>query len=672
MFRRLVGGLAVAALALAAAGCGGSAGGSDKQTVTLWMYPLGDESVNQTFWSGVEWDFEKAHPDIDVKIETQPWENREEKLTTALASGKGPDLVLMIPDQVPQFARTRSLQPVDDALGGPREDFQPGAISGSTYEGKLYIAPLYLTADLPAYNKKVLAEIGVTEAPKTWDEVLSWVPKLSAKGYQTLDYTAAASYSLNGTYYPLLWQSGGHVFAPDGKSVAFNSPEGEKALQILVDIYKQGGIPKSQLTAPGDAATGPMAKGKVAFNNAMSVPFVKNVQKLWGAENVLVGPPLSNGQQVGFGIPGGLVLTSQAKDPKKAKAAKEFPLRHRQRRARQAQHGVRVLPAAQVRAGAGRPGDEAVRPVSVHHVRRRGAARLPAGDVRARAAHSGRAQGRQEPAAGPGRRGQGGQRAHRTDRMTYPAGPQRPDRLQPQGRHMTVVTSQPVAIGAVRRRAGRPPRRRLGTVTLVVLVALATLVPSVAMLLVALSPPGVRTLPDVLWPDRVSLDNFVTALRGASLARWAVNSLVYSAVSTALVLILATMAGYAFAKKRWPGRDTVFWVMLATLMVPFHVTLIPFFLTVSAAGGIDTYWGMIVPTLANFIWHWNDFLWPLLVAQSDEMRTITVGLATLRSDQMLPQQQLAAATITVLPCLLVFGLLQRYVADNVATVGIKG
>ncbi|SCL26559.1 multiple sugar transport system substrate-binding protein [Micromonospora rhizosphaerae] len=323
MLRRLVGGLAAAALALSAAGCGGSAG-DGKQSVTLWMYPLStnDQSVNQTFWSGVEQGFEKAHPDIDVKVEIQPWENREEKLTTALASGKGPDLVLMIPDQVPQFARTRSLQPVDDALGGPREDFQPGAISGSTYEGKLYLAPLYQTATLPAYNKKVLAEIGVTEAPKTWDEVLSWVPKLSAKGYQTLDYTAATDASLNGSYYLTLWQSGGRVFAPDGKSVAFNSPEGEKALKILVDIYKQGGIPKSQLTAQGDASTGPMAKGKVALNNAMSVPFLKNLQKLWGADNVMVGPPLSNGKQgVSFGLPGGLALASAAKDPK---AAKEF------------------------------------------------------------------------------------------------------------------------------------------------------------------------------------------------------------------------------------------------------------------------------------------------------------------------------------------------------------
>lgn len=324
MFRRLVSGLAVAALALAPAGCGGSAdSGGGKQTVTLWMYPLGEGS--EDFWADVERNFENAHQDIDIKIENQPWDNREEKITTGLASGKGPDLVLMIPDQVPQFVKTRSLQPLDDALGGPVDDFLPAAISGATWEDKLYIAPLYMTLTLPAYNRKVLAEIGVTEPPETWDEVLSWVPKLSAKGYYTLDYTAATTTSLNGTYYLNLWQSGGRVFAPDGKSVAFNSPEGEKALQILVDIYQQNGIPPSQLTAAGDAATGPMAKGKVAFNNAMSVPFVKNVQKLWGGpDSVLVGPPLSNGKQVTFGIPGGLVLTSQAKDPKKVEAAKEF------------------------------------------------------------------------------------------------------------------------------------------------------------------------------------------------------------------------------------------------------------------------------------------------------------------------------------------------------------
>ncbi|HEY8371834.1 MAG TPA: carbohydrate ABC transporter permease [Pseudonocardiaceae bacterium] len=271
---------------------------------------------------------------------------------------------------------------------------------------------------------------------------------------------------------------------------------------------------------------------------------------------------------------------------------------------------------------------------------------------------------------------------------------------------------------------GRRGRPRLGTVGLLVGTCLVTLVPFVVMLLMALSPPDRRTLPEVLWPEELSLRNFEAVLRGADLVRWGINSLVYSAVSTVVVLLLATMAGYSFARKRWPGRDLVFAVMLATLMVPFHVSLIPYFMTVGALGGIDTYWGMILPTVANvqavflmrqylrslpeelfeaarvdgasewliflrivvplarpamaaigvfvFIWHWNDFLWPLLVAQSEEMRTLTVGLASLRAEVITPQELMAGATLTVVPCLLVFALFQRYLVDSVATTGLRG
>ena len=73
-----------------------------------------------------------------------------------------------------------------------------------------------------------------------------------------------------------------------------------------------------------------------------------------------------------------------------------------------------------------------------------------------------------------------------------------------------------------------------------------------------------------------------------------------------------------------------------------------------------------------FIWHWNDFLWPLLVAQSEEMRTLTVGLASLRAEVITPQELMAGATLTVVPCLLVFALFQRYLVDSVATTGLRG
>jgi multiple sugar transport system permease protein len=195
-------------------------------------------------------------------------------------------------------------------------------------------------------------------------------------------------------------------------------------------------------------------------------------------------------------------------------------------------------------------------------------------------------------------------------------------------------------------------------------------------------------------------------------------------VSVVLILLFASMAGYAFAKKRFPGRDALFWALLATLMVPFQATLIPSYILVSRLNGVDTYWGMIVPTLANvqaiflmrqfivqlpdelfeaaemdgasewrifttivlplvrpalatlgvfvFLWHWNDFLWPLVIGQSGEMQTLTVGLATLQSENVPINQIMAGATITVVPSLLVFGLLQRYLTDSIAMTGLKG
>lgn len=274
--------------------------------------------------------------------------------------------------------------------------------------------------------------------------------------------------------------------------------------------------------------------------------------------------------------------------------------------------------------------------------------------------------------------------------------------------------------------AARPPRRaaaRLGLPVLLVLVAVVTVTPFAVMVLVAFAPAGGQTLPGALDVSRATLENFADVLQSADVTRWAVNSLVYSLVSVLLILLFASMAGYAFAKKRFPGREILFWSFLATLMVPFQATLIPYYILVSELGGVDTYWGLIVPTLANsqavflmrqfivqlpdelfeaakidgasewriyttvvvplirpvlatlgvfvFLWHWNDFLWPLVIGQSEEMRTLTVGLATLEGENVAINQVMAGATITVIPCLLVFGLLQRYLTDSIATSGLK-
>src|SRR5699024_10813886 len=89
------------------------------------------------------------------------------------------------------------------------------------------------------------------------------------------------------------------------------------------------------------------------------------------------------------------------------------------------------------------------------------------------------------------------------------------------------------------------------------------------------------------------------ALGSQSIPQWALNSAIYSLVSVSLVLLFASMAGYAFAKKRFFGRETIFWVFIAMLMIPYQLTIIPQYIVVGQLNGLNTMWGLIVPTIAN-------------------------------------------------------------------------
>ncbi|GAA2785851.1 extracellular solute-binding protein [Nonomuraea dietziae] len=205
------------------AGCGSGGSGSDKSTVTLWMYPvIADQAKNQAFWGKVEKDFETANPTIDVKIDQQPWDGRQEKITTALASRKGlrprrprarPDPAVR-PAGHPRAARRRDRQgqgrlPVQRA---DRADGRRQALRCSDLPDD----------HRPIFNKKLFAEAGVTEVPDTLEELKAAAPKLAAKKVAVLDYPGKPEVSLNQSFYPILWANGGTVFAPDGKSVAFN------------------------------------------------------------------------------------------------------------------------------------------------------------------------------------------------------------------------------------------------------------------------------------------------------------------------------------------------------------------------------------------------------------------------------------------------------------------
>ncbi|MET9063663.1 extracellular solute-binding protein [Streptosporangium sandarakinum] len=311
-------GVAVA-LSLAAAGCGAGSG-SDKSVVTLWMYPvISDQAKNQAFWSKVEKDFETANPTVDVKIDQQPWEGRQEKVTTALVSKKGFDLVVLVPDQLPQYAEQGTIEAVDDVVAPDKAAYLPNALTGLTVDGKLYGVPIYQTITAPIYNKKLFAEAGVDKAPETLAELKEAAPKLAAEKVAVLDYPGKPEVSLNQSFYPILWANGGSVFATDGKSVAFNGPEGVESLQLLLDLKAAGGLPENTASKGNDIEGGALASGKTAMYHAATALQADQLGAAIGAENVGIGLPLEGKKRIAFGIPGALVLAKHAENKDAAK-----------------------------------------------------------------------------------------------------------------------------------------------------------------------------------------------------------------------------------------------------------------------------------------------------------------------------------------------------------------
>jgi len=322
--------LAAAALLLVAAcgsGNGSVSGGAVSSspanpakvsgTVTMWIYPI--DPVNEAAgWKPRVAAFEKLYPHVKVNVVVQPWANRDEQLETAIAGGKGPDVVYLIPDQIPGYANSGSLASVGALVTSDRNDFYRNALSALTYKGTLYGVPLLMQATTLLANKKVMAAAGITKAPSTWAGLLADAPKIKAAGYYATEYDAAPAETLNESFYPLLWQAGGQVLSPDGKHAAFNSRAGVAALTFLQTLVKDGYVPKDPLTVNPTTDTDPIDQGKVAFvmtgDVASLTPTTEVPLSDWA-----VYPPLSDGKVISYGTVGGLSVLSGSQN--KAAAA---------------------------------------------------------------------------------------------------------------------------------------------------------------------------------------------------------------------------------------------------------------------------------------------------------------------------------------------------------------
>ena len=175
-------------------------------TITVWTHPyVGAElkdDLNKVY-EDMTAEFVAKYPKAKVVFEEIPWGNREQKITTTLAGGAGPDIFYLIPDQLTQFADQGIITPIDDVLPDmDLSDFSETSISAVTYQDKLYGLPILREAQTFFYNKSILDEIGVdsTNLPTTWDEFTAWGEKAVAAGYFARTYEGGNT--LNSTLYP--------------------------------------------------------------------------------------------------------------------------------------------------------------------------------------------------------------------------------------------------------------------------------------------------------------------------------------------------------------------------------------------------------------------------------------------------------------------------------------
>ena len=272
-------------------------------------------------------------------------------------------------------------------------------------------------------------------------------------------------------------------------------------------------------------------------------------------------------------------------------------------------------------------------------------------------------------------------------------------------------------------------RRRLPAIVvngLLVLGALATATPLLWMISASFMPGGQSNeLPPRLLPAPPTLEHYVTLFTRLDLARNLGNSLMIAIGSTLICVMLCGMAGYAFARLEFAGRERVFRGLVFGMLIPAQVGMLPLFLMLKGMGLVNTVAGVMIPmmapifgifmvrqhalaiprdlldaarmdgatewriflkivvpllrpimaTLAIFIFlsSWNDFLWPLIVLSDDARYTLPVALANLSGEHVQDTElMMAGAVLTVMPVLLVFLVLQRHYVRGLLQGGVKG
>ena len=290
------------------------------------------------------------------------------------------------------------------------------------------------------------------------------------------------------------------------------------------------------------------------------------------------------------------------------------------------------------------------------------------------------------------------------------------------------MTAIPATTAVTRQRRERR-RVQPGTIAVYVLLIVAAaiiLFPLFYAFVVSfMTADEASAYPPHFWPTTFNFTNYDTVLRRLPIPRFLLNSLIVAVIVVVGQLVTASLAAYAFALREFRGRNALFLLFLATLMIPFEVTIIPNFQTVQAWGWTDTFMGLAAPYIASafgtfllrqffltipkelhdaavvdgcssfrFLWQiviplsrpalgtvavygflqtWNQYLWPLLVTNQQQMRTIQIGLRFLSNEEaQAPTLIMTGVILAVIPTVVMLVLGQRQLVRGLTAGAVKG
>ncbi|MFF3055964.1 ABC transporter substrate-binding protein [Streptomyces sp. NPDC057909] len=259
--RSLLAAIGAGAAAAALGGCGtgtstaGSADGPAEGEITL-LTPIfegadGKTLLEQEILGG----FRKKHPKVKVNVDYTTYAQLNEKITTGLAGGLLPDVLMMGVGWIPPFAAKKAIAELPEKLASAH-DYEKRVLEPSRYDGRLYALPVVLDTRIVVYRKDHFAAAGIRKTPANWAELRAVAKQLTKDGRLGFD---PFSIDLRQCWETFLFANGGRLFSADGKKVLFNNARGVEALQFFKDLVKDGSsdyAKKTDLGAPSNIQTG--------------------------------------------------------------------------------------------------------------------------------------------------------------------------------------------------------------------------------------------------------------------------------------------------------------------------------------------------------------------------------------------------------------------------------